>query len=269
MSEEKEAYRVDFQDNILTLTFDRPPGNSIPTQAVPKLTELVENINKRPEVRAVLIRGEGPNFSVGGDVKGFHEQLTTQPMDAITADFDARLGRLAKYVAAFVRIEAPIVTACQGGSAGAGLMYVLGADVVIADESAFFLFAHQRIGLTPDGGVSYLLPRVVGARRATELVITAAKVDVAEAHRIGIVSRIVPADQREAEARKQAQRFAQAPQGALRRGKSLMAGSLDLSMEDQLQSERRNIVASVADPDFAEGVTAFMEKRAARFPSTR
>ncbi len=170
-------------------------------------------------------------------------------------------------VEAYLSLEVPVVAACRGGVAGAGMMYALGADIVLADDTAKFVFAQQRVGLTPDGGISYLLPRIVGSRRASQMILTGAVVDAHEALRVGLVSQIVPADDLNAEAEKQALRLAQSAQGALRRAKRLLAGSVNTPLVQQLVLERAAIVESVLDPDFAEGVRAALQKRTAAFPS--
>lgn len=263
------AYRVDRADGVLTLSFDRPDsGNAIPQEAVSGLTDLFRLLRDDRSVRALLVRGEGRNFSSGGDVRSFALSLE-QSVEKRRDDFGRRLDAVKPMVEAYLAIEVPIIVACQGAVAGAGLMYPLGADYVLADDTVAFLFSHQRIGLTPDGGVSLLLPRVVGQRRAADLILTAAKVDAAEAWRIGIVSKIVPSDALQDEAMKQAGRFARAPVNVVRTAKKLIAESGRLSDADQLQAERDAIVASVGEPDFEEGVRAFIEKRAATFPSAR
>lgn len=269
MTSSDAAYRVGRAGGVLTLSFDQPDaGNAIPQAAVPGLTALFRSIADDPSVRVLLVRGEGRNFSTGGDVRSFARALD-QSVEDRQADFGRRLDAVKPLVEAYLAIKVPIVVACQGAVAGAGLMYPLGADYVLADDTVAFLFSHQRVGLTPDGGVSLLLPRVVGMRRATELILTAAKVDAAEAHRIGMVSRIVTAEWLQDEAVRQAHRFARAPVGAIRAAKALIIQSASRSDADQLQAERDAIVASVGDPDFAEGVSAFLEKRVAVFPSTQ
>ena len=269
MSASDQAYRVDRGDGVLTLTFDRPDaGNAISQDAVAGLTELFRSIGDDPAVRAMLVRGEGRNFSTGGDVRSFARSLE-QSAEERQADFGQRLDAVRPMVEAYLAIRVPVVAACQGAVAGAGLMYPLGADVVLCDETAAFMFSHQRVGLTPDGGVSVLLPRVVGARRATELVLTAATVDAAEAWRIGIVSRIVAAEDLQSAALKQANRLARAPVEVVRTAKRLIAQSGGRSVREQLIDERDAIVASVGSPDFEEGVRAFIDKRAAVFPSAQ
>ena len=267
LQEQSSAYRAEIADGILHLTFTRPEaGNAIPTEAVPALKTLIAGINSDPRIRAVLVRGEGRNFSAGGDLKGFERALQLPP-EVLRADFERRLAILGELVDAYISLEVPVVAACRGGVAGAGMMYALGADVVLADDTVKFVFAQQRVGLTPDGGISYLLPRIIGTRRASQLVLTGASVDAHEALSLGLISRITPADELDAQAEKQALRLAQSAQGTLRRAKRLLAGSMATPLGQQLALERAAIVESVGDPDFSEGVRAALEKRAAAFPS--
>lgn len=261
MTTGEPAYRADRSDGVLTLSFNRPEaGNALPSDAVPALTQLLRSINEDGEIRAVLVRGEGKTFSAGGDIRAFAKSLG-QPVEARQADFHARMERTSNLVRAYLSVAVPVVAACRGAAAGAGLLFVLGADYVLADETAVFAFVHQRVGLTPDAGVTFLLPRVVGARRAAELVLTAARVSAAEAYRIGIVSRLVAPDALEAAAAQQARQLAQAPQYVVRSAKALLASGAEASLNTQLDAERDAIVTCVGQPAFAEGVAAFLEKR--------
>ena len=248
LQEQRSAYRAEITDGILHLTFTRPEaGNAIPTEAVPALKTLIAGINSDPRIRAVLVRGEGRNFSAGGDLKGFERALQLPP-EVLRADFERRLAILGELVEAYISLDVPVVAACRGGVAGAGMMYALGADVVLADDTVNFVFAQQRIGLTPDGGISYLLPRIIGTRRASQLVLTGASVDAHEALSLGLITRITPADELNAQAEKQALRLAQSAQGTLRRAKRLLAGSMATPLGEQLALERAAIVESVAIP---------------------
>jgi 2-(1,2-epoxy-1,2-dihydrophenyl)acetyl-CoA isomerase len=260
-----EVFLVDNSEGVLTLSFNRPEqGNAIPSSAVPQLTELFRAINGDTSVRAVLIRGEGKHFSAGGDVAGFAQSLKQSP-DERRADFAVRLDRTSAYVAAYVAIGVPVVAACKGGVAGGGLMYALGADYVLADETAAFVFAHQRVGLTPDCGLSFLLPKVVGVRRAAELVLMAAKIDTIEAHRLGIVSKVVTSEMLDTEARALAVKFARGPAGVLRTAKHLLHAGPELTVAQALNAERDAIVTCVGEAAFEEGVRAFAEKRSPDF----
>ena len=260
-----EGLKVERDGAVLVLTFDRPEsGNAIPREWTPHLITTFASIASDETIRCLLVRANGPHFSLGGDVRGFAADLD-RPVEERQTDFHRRLELVSGLVAAWASIDVPIVVAVQGGVAGAGLMYPLGADYVLAEPSSFLMFAHQRLALTPDGGVSYLLPRVVGERMARQLVLTSARVEAEEARRLNIVSRIVEAEQLDAEARKQAQRFAKGSGPAARAAKALLRGATERPLTDQLDAERDAIVASVGHPDFAEGVRAFIEKRAADF----
>jgi 2-(1,2-epoxy-1,2-dihydrophenyl)acetyl-CoA isomerase len=268
MTDDAPDYLVEQSGGVLSLTFNRPEhGNAIPAASVTPLTDLFKAAKADPAVRCILIAGKGKHFSTGGDLNAFARDIAEGPA-FLAESFSGRLESLAGLVEAVVGFDRPIVAAVRGGVAGAGLLYTLAADIVIGDETAFFLFSHQRVGLSPDGGVSYLLPRVVGLRQATRLIFTAAKVDAEEARQIGLLTSIVSAESLEAEAAKTAARFAKSPQRAIKLAKGLLGASLGSSLRDQLRAEKNGIVECVQDPDFAEGVNSFIEKRPVRFPST-
>ena len=143
------------------------------------------------------------------------------------------------------------------------MLFVLAADIVLADDTASFLFVHGRLGLPPDAAVSWLLPRVVGHRSASHLILTNAIVGAAQGQALGIVTRLVSPEDLRAETMKLARGRAGASQAAIKTAKRLLAGSASKSLPDQLQAEREGVVACVGGVDFAEGVSAFLEKRAA------
>jgi 2-(1,2-epoxy-1,2-dihydrophenyl)acetyl-CoA isomerase len=268
-SDEFAGFNVAVAEGVLTLSLNRPAlGNALPSAAIPQLEMLFRKINGRADVRVVLMRGEGASFCAGGDVKGFAETIDQTP-DARRADYFARMDRARLQMEAFLALTCPIIVACQGAVAGAAVAYPLGADIALAEPDARFVFPHQRLGLPPDGGLTYLLPRVVGVRKASELALTAATIGADEALRLGIISRIVPAITLQEEARSIAQRIAAAPRGAVRRARLLLRESLGRTASEQLMAERDAVADSVAEPDFEEGVRAFVEKRPANFPSTR
>ncbi|WP_263973970.1 enoyl-CoA hydratase/isomerase family protein [Sphingomonas aliaeris] len=240
----------------------------MPSAAIPQLDALFRQIGARADVRVLLIRGEGASFCAGGDVKGFAETIDHSP-EVRRTDYFARMDRARSQMEAYLALQCPVIVACQGAVAGAAVAYPLGADIALAEPGARFVFPHQRLGLPPDGGLTYLLPRIVGVRKASELALTAATIDAAEALRIRIVSRIVPADVLQQEAFSIARRIAAAPRGAVRRARALLRESLAHTASEQLSAERDAIADSVAEPDFEEGVRAFMDKRRAVFPSTR
>jgi 2-(1,2-epoxy-1,2-dihydrophenyl)acetyl-CoA isomerase len=268
-SAEDKSYLVDVSDGVLRLSFNRPQfGNAIPKTAVPSLTELFLAAQAEKSVRCILVRGEGKVFSAGGDVASFAQSIE-QDVETRQADFALRLPLARSLIEAIAAFDRPIVASVRGAAAGAGLFYPLVADYAIGDETAAFVFAHQKVALSPDGGVTAVLPQVVGTRMARMLLLTAAKVDAAEALRLGMLHKVVAAEALEDEALKMARRLARAPQTAITRAKKLVNDAPYQTLSEILDAETAGIVACVGDLDFNEGVRAFMEKRAATFPSTR
>lgn len=256
-----DGFAVDFSGGIVTLSLNRPEvGNALPSAAIRQMAEVFTEIASSDQVRVLLIRGEGDSFCAGGDVKGFAATID-QSSEQRRTDYWARMDRARVQMEAYIDLPCPIVVACQGAVAGAAVSFPLGADIALAEPSARFVFPHQRLGLPPDGGLSYLLPRAVGIRKATELALTTAVIDAAEALRIGIVSRVVAADLLQAEARATAERIAGLPVEAVRRARRLLRGSLGRTPHDQLSLERDAVADAVASDIFVEGVRAFVEKR--------
>jgi 2-(1,2-epoxy-1,2-dihydrophenyl)acetyl-CoA isomerase len=153
----------------------------------------------------------------------------------------------------------------QGAVAGFGLSLLCACDLAIAAESAYFTAAYRQLGLTPDGGLSYALPRLVGNRKAMEILLLAERFDAREALRLGLVNRIVPDGELEAATASIARALASGPGLATRNGKRLLRQSLSQSLSGQLDAEAASFGACAATSDFVEGVRAFLEKRAPHF----
>jgi 2-(1,2-epoxy-1,2-dihydrophenyl)acetyl-CoA isomerase len=266
---ENGDYLVQLENGVLRVSFNRPKfGNAIGQTTVPGLAQLFRDAQESMQVRSILIRGEGKIFSAGGDVAGFVRALE-QDVPSRQADFSRRLSNLRVLVESILAFDRPIVVSVRGAAAGAGLFYPLAADYVIGDPTALFIFAHQGVALCPDNGVSALLPHVVGQRMARSLVLTAARVKADEALRLGILHRIVPPEELEAEASAAALRLARAPRRAVIVAKKLMNESSGRTISEQLDAELNGIVACVGDADFEEGVRAFLDKRTPNFPSAQ
>jgi 2-(1,2-epoxy-1,2-dihydrophenyl)acetyl-CoA isomerase len=263
-------YLVDLTNGVLRLSFNRPEfGNAMHQTAALGLAKLFRDAQQSQQVRSILIRGEGRNFSAGGDVAGFARSLE-QDVPTRQADFARRLSNLRALVEAVHAFDRPLVVSVRGAAAGAGLFYPLAADYVIGDPTALLVFAHQSIGLCPDNGVSALLPQVVGQRMARSLLLTAARVKADEALRLGLIHRIVLPEELEAEAIEIACRMARAPRRATVLAKRLVNESSSRGLlSEQLDAEMNGIVACVGDDDFEEGVRAFLQKRKPNFPSAQ
>lgn len=263
------GFTTDVVDGILTITLDRPEvGNAIATAAVPQLEQVFRTAALDPDVRVLLIRAEGPVFCAGGDVKGFAESIDQSP-EKRHAEYFERLDRLGAEITAFLDLPCPVVVACQGAVAGAAAAYPLAADIALGEPGTRIVFPHQRLAIPPDGGLSYILPRIVGVRKALEITLTAATIEAEEAVSLGLLSRIVSADCLQDEALAVARRLSAAPQGAVRSARALIRTSLDRGLQEQLMAERDAVADAAASEDFEEGVRAFIEKRRPEFPSTR
>lgn len=253
------ALRYDVADAIATLTLDRPAALNALT--IPLKTELLaafRAIARDRSVRAVVLTGAGRAFCAGQDLK---ERL--EP-DAAPLAVELR-ERYNPVIAAMRALDQPIVAAINGVAAGAGASLAFACDIRLAAEGASFVLAFGRIGLVPDSGATWFLPRLVGSARAAELALTGAALSATEAERAGLVSRVVPADELAGEARAVALRLAeQAPLAlALTKRALQRTWSLDLGAALEDEAYRQGIAGATAD--HAEGIAAFLDKRPPRF----
>lgn len=248
------------EDGVATLTLNDPQSrNAISPGWGKRFREIAESLDSR-EVRVVVIEATGTHFSVGGDISFFAAAANIRDdVYALAADIHAGLLALSE-------LPAPLIASVQGPAAGAGLSLVLASDFAIATESAAFVVAYTAIGLSPDLGCSYWLPRRVGSRRATELTLTNRRVDSGEAERIGILTEVVDdqakLSQRVAELAGDLAAGPLAAHGAVKR---LAEMSWNNTLAQQLDAEAHSIADLAASPTGAEGITAFRERRKPRF----
>ncbi|MGW0174868.1 enoyl-CoA hydratase-related protein [Rhodococcus sp. NPDC003322] len=212
---------------------------------------------------SVLLVGEGANFCAGGNVRAF----------AGAPDRSAYLLEIANELHDFVRLVAdvtvPVVAAVHGWAAGAGMSLVCASDIAIGGVSTKLRPAYPGIGLTPDGGMSWNLPRIVGARRAREIILTDAILDAEEAVHLGVLSRTVADDEVQSEALKVAQGLAAGPTSSYAGIKTLLARSEESTLSDQLDAEAASISSAAGSAAGREGVDAFVGKRKPDFTSVR
>jgi 2-(1,2-epoxy-1,2-dihydrophenyl)acetyl-CoA isomerase len=208
----------------------------------------------------VIITGAGRMFSGGGDLKSFAAQGEQMPyhLKEVTTYLHAAVSR-------FTRMDAPVIAAVNGTAAGAGLSMVCSCDLVLAAESAKFTVAYTRIGLTPDGSSTYFLPRIVGLKRALELTLTNRLFSAQEAQEWGIVIKVVPDANLQAEADGLAAQLAAGATGALGAAKRLLHSGWNETLETQMELETQTIATRAHTADGREGIAAFLEKRTAKF----
>lgn len=213
-----------------------------------------------PSVRAVVLTGTGRFFSAGGDLRAMtaHEGPTGAFVKSIADDLHRAVSTLA-------RMDAPVVVAVNGVAAGAGFSLAVSGDLVLAAASASFTMAYTRAGLSPDGGATYLLPRLVGLRRAQELILTNRTLSAAEACEWGLVTRVVADEELPDAAAELAGQLAAGPLGSHGVVKRLLLESYANGPEVQMEIEGRAIGARADSPDGQEGIRAFLEKRRPQF----
>ncbi|MEM1051258.1 MAG: enoyl-CoA hydratase-related protein [Pseudomonadota bacterium] len=247
-------------DGIAHVELNRPDaGNAINSALGDALSAAARECDNNRQVRVILFSAKGKMFSVGGDLQYMSEQG-----DNIQTAVKLLADELHRALTHFARCDAPIVTAVQGTAAGAGFSMAIMGDVVVAEEHAKFTMAYTASGLSPDGGSTYYLPRLIGMRRAQELTLTNRVLTAQEAHDWGLITQVVETGKGLETARKICQKIASGSKSANADAKRLLRTSFDNSFETHLELEGREIAKNGAT-DGREGITAFFEKRAPKF----
>ena len=250
---------------IGTLTLERPESlNAMSPEMIGELMLASGWLADRATLRALIVTGSGRAFSAGGDVNWFRGGLDDPDLD-LPSDVRRGADVLHQAIVDFRRIPYPVIGAINGVAAGAGFSLALMCDLRIASAEAAFVCAYGRIGASPDGGMTYFLPRAVGPARALELLLEDPLLSADQALELGLVSKVVAAEELQAEARAKAESLAEKAPHYVRMAKQLVGQSLDNTLADHLQLERHGIADSMATEDLREGVTAFFEGREAKF----
>jgi len=243
---------------------NRPKAyNALNRELAAQLLDVLIRCDEDESVRAVVITGEGPSFCSGGDIK--------QMMDAV-----ASVGHAAAFlktltvslheaIATMAHMSKPVITAVNGAAAGAGFSLAIAGDLVLAADNAQFTVAYTAIGLAPDGSSTFTLPRLIGPKRAFELMCTNRALSAGEARELGMVNQVFPAEKFTDQVREFALGIAQGPTAALAHAKKLLTLSAQSSLETQMEHERRAIAACGRTVDFREGADAFFAKRTPKF----
>lgn len=253
---------LDVADGVATLTLNRPDQlNALSLEMMEDLAAATRALKAREDVQVVVVTGAGAHFMAGGDINDFARQLGQSPQ-ARLATFKAMIAQhINPTVETLQSLHQPVIAKVRGACAGFGLSLMLGCDLAIAADDAVFTTAYAAIGLSADGGMSYFLPRLVGRRKALEMLLLADRFKADEALRLGLLSRVVPAGELDAAVDALAARLKAGPRHAYSEFKRLIADSYDHQIEAQLQSEAEAFARCSATADFAEGVTAFLGKR--------
>lgn len=253
---------VSVEDGIGRLVLDRPGKlNAFHGEMRDEIADGLERLGADDDARVVVVTGRGRAFAAGADVSYLAELIEEQRLEEARALVDA--GR--RVVEAVAAAPKPVIAALNGPAAGGGANLALACDLRIAAESASIGQTFNRIGLHPDWGGTYFLPRLVGPAKAAELIFTGEMVGAREAERIGLVNRVVPDDELRTEVAELAGRLAGKPTLPLRLAKRAVRRSLDSSLEEMLDYELEAQTRCFQSRDAREGVRAFLEKREPEF----
>ena len=263
MSETESSFSriaLRIREGIAEMTFvDRGRPNVIDARCCVEIAEAAAQIAAAPGLKAVLLGAQGKVFCVGGDIQDF---LANR--DHLSDHVFGMASTIHRGVNALHDLAVPVIAAVNGMAAGGGFSLVCGADLVIASRSATFNSAYTKTGLTPDAGGTYFLPRIVGIRRAFDLLATNPTLTADEACRLGIVSRVVDDDAFETEVAKLVQKVREMPGDVLAALKGLLRTSLDSSLSAHLDAETAAIAAQTAKPEILNALVAFLGKKAGR-----
>jgi 2-(1,2-epoxy-1,2-dihydrophenyl)acetyl-CoA isomerase len=259
-----DAVLLDVTDGVATLTMNDPDRLNPVTGAIAVGLEThLEELEGRDDVRCIVLEGEGEAFSAGGDIQRMQERIESD----ITLDDSAReIERgLSDTMTKLVACSYPTVAAVDGAAVGAGANVAIACDVVLASESASISFAFNQVGLSVDGGTSYLLPRLVGVNVAKELVYTGEFCGAERAADLGLFNHVYPDDEFEAEVEAMVERIASGPTVAYRHAGQLIQDGLEKPLERCLHDEATAQGVVFDTDDHAEGVAAFLEDRDPEF----
>jgi enoyl-CoA hydratase/carnithine racemase len=249
-------------DGIATITLNRPERlNAITFEVYRELTDLIAALRNEKEVRVVVITGAGRAFCSGGDVRDIIGELQGRDAGGLL-EFTRLTCELIHNMRALPK---PIIASINGTTAGAGACIALASDIRIAAEEAKIAFVFVKVGLAgTDMGATYLLPRIVGLSKATELLMTGDFISAAEAERIGLYNRVVPRDQLETLTREFVARLVHGPALGLAKTKEMLNREMHMSFESALEAEAVAQALCMQTPDFKEAHAAFLEKRPAK-----
>lgn len=250
---------------VATLTLNRPGAlNALDDSMIDALITSTRTLAGDDSVRVVVVRGAGKHFMAGGDIRLFSESLAKAAAERI-AHFRSLIDRVHLAVDTLARMPQPVIAGVHGAVAGFGLSLANACDLVYAADDTYFASAYLQLGVTPDGGGTFWLPRIVGARKAAEIMLLGDRFDAATAASLGLVNQVVAAAQLDATLAKIAQRIAAGPPLAVRKLKRLLRESAQCTLSEQLAAEADSFSRCAGSEDFAEGIRAFLAKRPPKF----
>ena len=256
---------LNIKNNVAWVKFNRPEVLNAMNEGFGEcLIDISQTVISTKALKCVVFEGAGNHFCAGGDIKMFSNILELSP-EKRKSHFQKFLSQLHMAILNFINAPVPIVAKVRGAAAGFGLSMVLCSDLAIASSDAKFNLAYNHIGLSPDGGSTFFLPRLVGIKKAKEIAFLGQKFDSKSALELGIINRITSEDELDLSTEKLVEQLSNAPTKAIGYTKKLINQSLYSNEIEQLESETKFFSLSSATEDFEEGVKSFLEKRSPVF----
>jgi len=255
----KQLVSTTKEGSVLVMRLCSPENrNSLTTELREQLGDAVEVAERDRAVRAVFLTAEGPAFCSGGDLKLLQTACDPWPVHR-------RFRNLSRWLTPLITLDKPVVVGVRGAAVGGGMGLALSGDIVIAGEGAKFVSGFFRLGVVPDVGTMYHLPRLIGMARAKNFLFSGATLSAQEALELGLVAKVVPDEQVEAAGLAEAARLAEGPAEVMGLAKTLMARSFETSLVDMFAFEGFGQVLAMSNPEFHEGLSAALERRHADF----
>lgn len=254
-----ETLLYEVRDNVACLTLNRPEKlNALSLRLLEELGQALERASAEKSVRCVLLAGAGRGFCSGADLAEALQSGIDDPAEVLNTYYH-------RVIFGMRELSVPVVAAVQGPCAGAGMSIAIAADIIVAARDAYFTQAFTKIGLVPDAGSTYLLPRLIGCGRATAMMLLGEKIEAERARDWGLVWDVVEDEELAEAAFALAARLATGPTTALSCLRRLLAASLDNELGPQLAMEAEMQTLAAATSDAAEGIQAFAQKRPPKF----
>lgn len=248
-------------DHLATIAFNRPESmNAFDNKMADELVLITDEIRANPSIRAVLLCGTGHLFMAGGDLKFFHDRLDTMPAGVMKI-----VRALNASILNLMQMPKPVLASVHGSVAGVGMSFLLASDLVIAANTTKFTMAYSGIGISPDGGASFHLPRLVGVKKAMEWLLLSEVFDAEEAKQCGLINWTVPDESLKEETQRILNRLANGPTQSYSQIKKLVNETWQTDLTAQLEKEGRAFEACSVTTDFKSGVTSFLQKKKPAF----
>ncbi|MFO0525269.1 MAG: enoyl-CoA hydratase/isomerase family protein [Alphaproteobacteria bacterium] len=262
---ESSELLCEIKDGVAVLTLNRPEVmNALNESLGAALSRTLHTLEFDHAIRCVVITGKGPGFMAGGDVGLFGRSLAMETPQR-QALFHSFIQAMHPSIVAIRRMPKPVIASINGATAGFGMSLMMACDLALCTKSSFFTMAYAQMGLSPDGGGTFFLPRLVGARKAMELALLSERITSEEALRLGLVNKVVEDESLSLETWKMSDRLARGPTAAYAETKRLIMTSFECELPVQLQKEEIAFAKSTTSHDFCEAASAFLAKRSPNF----